>query len=138
MTIVLLRHASAGDRLDWGGDDMLRPLDRRGRAQARRCATRCSAAASRSCCRAPTCAARRPSPRSRRPSASRSSSTTGSPKAPAAPARVELLAERDGCVACTHGDIVEEMLGRTLKKGAAAVVRLEGNELRLIETLKAP
>ncbi|MGH2977341.1 MAG: SixA phosphatase family protein [Gaiellaceae bacterium] len=31
---VLVRHASAGDRRDWAGDDRLRPLDARGRRQS--------------------------------------------------------------------------------------------------------
>jgi 8-oxo-(d)GTP phosphatase len=35
-TIVLVRHARAGSREDWTGDDALRPLDDRGREQARR------------------------------------------------------------------------------------------------------
>jgi phosphohistidine phosphatase SixA len=32
--ILLVRHASAGDRFQWEGDDRLRPLDERGRRQA--------------------------------------------------------------------------------------------------------
>ena len=34
MTVLLLRHAWAGERDEWSGDDMLRPLDERGRLQA--------------------------------------------------------------------------------------------------------
>ncbi|HUJ55801.1 MAG TPA: histidine phosphatase family protein [Gaiellaceae bacterium] len=34
MSGILVRHASAGDRDDWEGDDRLRPLDARGRRQA--------------------------------------------------------------------------------------------------------
>jgi 8-oxo-dGTP diphosphatase len=34
MPILLLRHASAGSRRAWKRDDLSRPLDRRGRAQA--------------------------------------------------------------------------------------------------------
>lgn len=34
--MLLIRHASAGDRDAWDGDDLLRPLDGRGRAQAER------------------------------------------------------------------------------------------------------
>jgi 8-oxo-dGTP diphosphatase len=37
-TLVLVRHARAGDRSSWDGPDDLRPLDRRGRAQAQRLA----------------------------------------------------------------------------------------------------
>jgi 8-oxo-(d)GTP phosphatase len=36
MTLLLIRHASAGDRDDWVGDDLPRPLDARGRGQASR------------------------------------------------------------------------------------------------------
>ena len=34
MTIHLIRHATAGDRHRWDGDDLDRPLDTRGRGQA--------------------------------------------------------------------------------------------------------
>jgi 8-oxo-dGTP diphosphatase len=37
-SLLLVRHASAGQRADWDGPDELRPLDARGRAQARRLA----------------------------------------------------------------------------------------------------
>lgn len=33
MTLLLIRHASAGDSDQWQGDDRLRPLDARGRRQ---------------------------------------------------------------------------------------------------------
>jgi 8-oxo-dGTP diphosphatase len=36
VTLVLVRHASAGDSDEWEGDDRLRPLDRKGRKQAAR------------------------------------------------------------------------------------------------------
>jgi 8-oxo-dGTP diphosphatase len=32
--ILLIRHGSAGERDEWEGDDLLRPLDKRGRRQA--------------------------------------------------------------------------------------------------------
>ena len=34
MIVVFVRHARAGDREKWEGDDRLRPLDRKGRRQA--------------------------------------------------------------------------------------------------------
>jgi 8-oxo-(d)GTP phosphatase len=37
-TLLLVRHARAGDRDDWSGPDELRPLDAKGRAQAQRLA----------------------------------------------------------------------------------------------------
>jgi 8-oxo-(d)GTP phosphatase len=36
--LLLVRHGSAGDRSEWDGPDDLRPLDRKGRDQARRLA----------------------------------------------------------------------------------------------------
>ena len=39
MTTLLIRHASAGDRDAWAGDDRRRPLDHRGRKQAKRIAS---------------------------------------------------------------------------------------------------
>jgi 8-oxo-dGTP diphosphatase len=35
VTVHLVRHAKAGSRKDWHGDDLLRPLSKNGRAQAR-------------------------------------------------------------------------------------------------------
>jgi phosphohistidine phosphatase SixA len=40
--ILLIRHASAGRRHEWDGDDRLRPLDERGRRQARALAAQLS------------------------------------------------------------------------------------------------
>lgn len=34
MTLLLIRHAQAGSRKDWSGDDQLRPLSPKGRRQA--------------------------------------------------------------------------------------------------------
>lgn len=38
--LYLVRHAKAGDRSSWGGDDLVRPLSKKGRAQAARLAVR--------------------------------------------------------------------------------------------------
>jgi 8-oxo-dGTP diphosphatase len=40
VTIFLVRHAKAGSRRNWSGDDEVRPLSKPGRAQARALATR--------------------------------------------------------------------------------------------------
>ncbi len=45
-----------------------------------------------------------------------------------------LLRELDDAVACTHGDVIEAVLGRSLKKGAAVV--LDG--MREVEEIPAP
>jgi phosphohistidine phosphatase SixA len=132
VTSVLVRHGSAGDRADWDGDDRIRPLDQRGRKQA-----------------AALVELLRPlginrvlsSPYAR-------CSETVEPLAAALGLAVEyddrlaegagtaareLLAE-DGVVACTHGDVIEELLGHGLKKGASAV--FEDGEL--VREIPAP
>jgi broad specificity phosphatase PhoE len=121
VTSVLLRHASAGDRDDWEGHDHLRPLDARGRRQAAELVELLSSLAVRRVLSSPAvrCV------------------ETVEPLAAALGLDVEhdrRLAEgsgrsarellhEEGVVCCTHGDVVEDVLGRGLKKGAAVVLR---------------
>jgi 8-oxo-dGTP diphosphatase len=129
LTSVLLRHASAGDREYWDGDDFHRPLDARGRRQA-----------------AELVELLRPfkvhrvlsSPYVR-------CIETVEPLAAALDLPVELndrltegagpgaglLLHEDGVVCCTHGDIIESVLGRGLKKGAFVVMD-DGDDVREI------
>ena len=121
MTNVLVRHASAGDRRQWTGDDRLRPLDGRGRRQA---ASLVELLRSHQVLRVVS------SPYLRcietvEPLASARGLPLERDERLAEGARraaLELLRD-DGLVVCTHGDVVEEVLGRNLKKGAAAVMR---------------
>ena len=130
MSVILLRHASAGDRDEWDGDDLLRPLDKRGRKQAKRLRdvllahdvrrvlsspyVRCTQTV------APLGLDIEPDERL----------AEGAP-----PQRtLELLASLDDAVACTHGDVIEAVLGRDLPKGGAVV--LEGG--REVEEIRAP
>jgi broad specificity phosphatase PhoE len=120
VTSVLLRHASAGHRLDWEHDDHLRPLDARGRRQSgdlvellRPCGVRRILSSPFVRC-----------------------VQTVEPLAAALGLEVELderlkegqgaaaaeLLREEGVVCCTHGDIVEALLGRGLKKAAAVVL----------------
>jgi 8-oxo-dGTP diphosphatase len=122
VTSVLLRHASAGDRDRWPVADRLRPLDQRGRLQA-----------------AALVEILRPLGVSRVVSSPYVRCIeTVQPLAAALELQLEAdhrLAEgagsaalevvrEPGVVCCTHGDIVEAVLGRGLKKAAAVV--LEG------------
>jgi phosphohistidine phosphatase SixA len=130
VTSVLLRHASAGhrDRLQ-DGDDRLRPLDARGRRQAAELVDLLRPLGLRRLLSSPYV---------------RCIETVG-PLAAALElavepddrlaegsgrAALELLSE-DGVVLCTHGDVVDELLGRGLKKGAAVVLR-DGEVVREI------
>ncbi len=120
MTSVLLRHASAGDRDHWTVEDRLRPLDARGRKQAAALVELLRPLGVRRVVSSPyvRCV------------------ETVEPLAAALELPVEpddRLAEgaghaalavvrEAGVVCCTHGDIVEAVLGRGLKKGAAVVL----------------
>lgn len=132
MTSVLLRHASAGHRLDWEHDDHLRPLDARGRRQSAELVELLGPFGVR---------------RILSSSYVRCVQTV-EPLATALGLAVEQderlkegmggtaaeLLREDGVVCCTHGDIVEALLGRGLKKGAAVV--LEGGDI--VQELPAP
>jgi phosphohistidine phosphatase SixA len=117
---ILVRHASAGERRDWEGDDRLRPLDAKGRRQAEELVEQLAARSPRRVVSSPyvRCVA------------------TVEPLAAelglevelderlaegAGRAAVELLRE-DGVVACTHGDVIVDVLGRGLKKGEFVVL----------------
>ena len=120
MTSVLLRHAAAGDREDWDGDDFHRPLDARGRRQALEFVELLRPFGVRRVVSSPyvRCV------------------ETVEPLAAALELSVELddrlaegagasaidLLREDGVVCCTHGDIAEALLGRGLKKGASVVL----------------
>ena len=121
MTSVLVRHASAGDRHDWDGDDSLRPLDARGREQAAQLVELLRPLEVRRIVSSPftRCV------------------ETVEPLADALGLSVELdgrlaegagqaayvLVQEDGIVCCTHGDVVGDLVGRGLKEGAAVVLR---------------
>ena len=120
MTSVLVRHAAAGDREQWDGDDFHRPLDARGRRQAVEYIELFRPLGVRRVVSSPyvRCV------------------ETVEPLAAALELTVELddrlaegaggsavdLLREDGVVCCTHGDIAEALLGRGLKKGASVVI----------------
>jgi 8-oxo-(d)GTP phosphatase len=138
VTVVLLRHAAAGDRDEWEGDDRLRPLDKRGRKQAKALRELLADDGPRGVVSSPYLRC----------------TETVAPLSDALGLELELddrlaegaargdalaaLAEHDGFVACTHGDIVEAVLGRSLKKGAAAWLEVADGDVRVVRTLKAP
>ena len=125
MTSVLVRHASAGDRHDWAGDDRLRPLDARGRRQATELVELLGGLDLRRVVSSPyvRCV------------------ETLEPLAEELGLAVERddrlaegmgraasgLLQEEGVVCCTHGDVVGDILGHGLKKGAAVV--LEGGQV---------
>lgn len=137
MSVLLLRHARAGERAAWTGDDTLRPLDDRGLRQAlalrelaQRAIGRIVSSPYRRCVE------------------------TVEPLAEALGIPIELddrlaegaspqlalalLAELDGGLACTHGDVIEAVLGYGLRKGAVAVTDVGPDGAVVLEALPAP
>jgi phosphohistidine phosphatase SixA len=140
LAIILVRHASAGERGVWSGDDRLRPLDARGRKQAKGIV---SALADRGVDRILS------SPYIRcvetvQPLAAalgleveeRSELAEGAgPWAPSA--LVAGMADRNA-VLCTHGDVVEDLLGEPMRKGAAYVLEQTKDGLEPVDYLPPP
>jgi broad specificity phosphatase PhoE len=133
VTVVLLRHAHAVDRSAWEDDDRLRPLDKRGRRQAFALRTldvrRIVSSPSLRCIEtvAPLAAAR-----------SLSIEVDERLAEGAGRNAFSLLAELDGGLACTHGDVIDAVLGRELEKGGAAILDVAPGGLQLVRELAAP
>ena len=140
MTILLVRHASAGERKEWNGDDRLRPLDELGQRQAEgliellephRPSRVLSSGSVR--CRETV------EPLSRAlglPLEERVELAEG-----ASADEVQRLAAQlrdDVAVLCTHGDVVEDVLGEESEKGSTWIIRLEGGVLEPVEYLPPP
>jgi phosphohistidine phosphatase SixA len=135
MIVYLLRHARAGHR----ESDRLRPLDERGRRQAEALVDQL---AGRELARVVT------SPYVRcvqtvEPLAQ----ARGLPLqeddalAEGAGSRAALELLRSGAepvVACVHGDVVVELLGTKMKKGATAVLELNEDGIEVLERLDPP
>jgi phosphohistidine phosphatase SixA len=118
---VLLRHASAGDRDAWEGDDRARPLDRKGRKQSERLATELQGRGIQRIVSSPYVrCVQTVEPLARAlgvPVETDERLAEGASRDDA----LELVREATvPTVLCTHGDVVEELLGRHLKKGALA------------------
>jgi phosphohistidine phosphatase SixA len=118
MSVVLLRHASAGDREKWEGDDRLRPLDKRGRKQAKALRDRLLAYGVTRVLSSPYVRCMETVEPLGLDIELDERLAEGAPREDT----LALLAEADGAVACTHGDVIENVLGRSLKKGEAVTL----------------
>jgi 8-oxo-(d)GTP phosphatase len=120
VTSVLLRHASAGDRHDFEHDDSWRPLDERGRRQSDDLVELLRPFGVRRVVSSPyvRCV------QTVEPlAAALGVELEEDPRlAEGAGGAAASLLREDGVVCCTHGDIVEALVGRDLKKGAAFVL----------------
>jgi 8-oxo-(d)GTP phosphatase len=135
--IVLIRHASAGDREEWAGDDRLRPLDDKGRRRAEKLVEQLAGVAIARIVSSPyvRCVQTvEPLAKARGlPIEGRAELAEGSDPQEAA----RLLAAADGAAVCVHGDLAEALLGRSLKKGAFVLLEhvpdSGGEALELLE-----
>lgn len=130
MAAYVVRHAKAGDREAWQGDDRLRPLTKSGRQQADALAellknepidrilsspyVRCLQSVE-------PLAARR-----KRPIEPRKDLEEGA----GGESVIRLIKEFKGqhIVACTHGDVVEELLERLIEQGVIAGARAKNEK----------
>jgi 8-oxo-dGTP diphosphatase len=133
VTSVLLRHAAAGDRDHWDGDDFHRPLDARGRRESEALVELLRPFGVRRVVSSPyvRCV------------------QTVEPLAAALGLPLELddrlgegegraaldLIQEDGVLSCTHGDVARELVDRGLKKAAAVVLR-DGQVVRELPSPK--
>jgi phosphohistidine phosphatase SixA len=119
VSVVLLRHGWAGTRGQWDGDDRLRPLDSRGWEQARALPGQLRALGIRRAVSSPYTRCVQTLEPLGLPIEIDERLAEGASRDEAR----KLLTSLEDAVACTHGDVVETVLGRRLKKGAFAVLQ---------------
>ena len=137
--ILLVRHAWAGDRSEWEGDDRQRPLDERGRRQAEELVgllapyeigrilsspyVRCTQTID------PLARVRGLTIEPREELSEERQADAG--------AELVLSLESDVAVSC-HGGLSDAVCGRTQKKGEVFVLGLEDGQARLEGRLRPP
>lgn len=134
MRVLLVRHARAGARGEWEGDDGLRPLDGKGRKQAKRLAKTLEQLGATGLVSSPALrCVQTLEPAARRldlPIAQRDELAEGG-----GPAELlALLGEVGGDVPAlsTHGDVIAEVVGwgAPCKKGSIWILEVESGAIR--------
>jgi len=137
MTILFVRHARAGNRKEWQGDDRLRPLDERGRRQAEGLVdllrghgpTRVLSSSSARCRETVEPLARALGLTVEERTGLAEGASARDVRAVSAELHDEVV------VLCTHGDVVADVLGEESKKGSTWILRLDGDGLTPVEYL---
>jgi 8-oxo-(d)GTP phosphatase len=137
--LLVVRHARAGHRKSWEGDDRVRPLDERGRRQAEALPRQLAAfAVARIASSSHLRCTQTVEPLSRERGVeivSRTELAEGATR----DATIALLRELgDDALVCTHGDVLEELFGEDGQKGATRVVELQAGEPVVLEYLPPP
>lgn len=120
---IVLRHTSAGDKRDWNGDDLLRPLDSRGRTEAAGLAevlagygaARVFSSATARCMETVLPYAARMGADIRTDWAFSMGPPVAASKA-AAGRFVQLLADGEPTLVCTHGELVPDIIRRACER----------------------
>jgi phosphohistidine phosphatase SixA len=141
MHVLLVRHASAGDRHRWDGDDRLRPLDEEGRRQAQALAGTLAELGTRALCASPAvrCV------QTLEPAAALLGLEIETRSELAEDAtRDQVLSLLAGVEArlpapCTHREVIEALLpGHECEKGAMWVIEVDDGEVRAERYLPPP
>jgi 8-oxo-dGTP diphosphatase len=128
--LLLVRHASAGERGAWDGDDRLRPLDAKGRRQAARLVDVLAGHRVERVCSSPYLRCMQTVEPLGLPVEPREELAEGAGLA----ALAEVAAEGPGAI-CVHGDVLEALLGEVPPKGSVTLV---GPGLRPLATIPPP
>jgi 8-oxo-dGTP diphosphatase len=139
LIVYLVRHARAGSREDWVGDDRLRPLDERGRRQAEALVDQLAGRELRLILSSPYVrCVESVEPLARRRALEVEPAEALAEGAGTA-AALDLFGRSEGpLAACIHGDLAVELLGAKLKKGATAVLELGADGIEVRERLDPP
>jgi broad specificity phosphatase PhoE len=133
MSVLLVRHASAGNRKSWTGDDRLRPLDERGRREAEGLV---DALAGYHITRVVTSPYVRCHQTVEPLAAARGLQVEERDELAEGASRQEalaLLAEPGTGAFCTHGDVVEMLLGEESPKGSTWILHVDAGEVVPLE-----
>jgi phosphohistidine phosphatase SixA len=136
--LILVRHASAGRREEWSGSDRLRPLDDRGRRQAEDLVAALAAYPVERILSSPYVRCTQtvmPLGAQRRLDVEERLELAEGANRESTLALIHEV-EGSGLVVCTHGDVVEELLGDGMKKGEARVLLREPDGFRNLATIR--
>jgi phosphohistidine phosphatase SixA len=138
VTVFLVRHGSAGKRSKWEGDDRLRPLDEKGRAQAQGLVALLGERGVERILTSPYVRCRETveplADALGLPVEERDELAEGASRQTALALVAELAGEP--AVLCTHGDVVDELAGEETKKGSTLLLSSDG--LRRLDYLPPP
>jgi phosphohistidine phosphatase SixA len=136
--VLLVRHASAGKRKEWTGDDRVRPLDERGREQADRLIEVLAGHEVEGVLSSPylRCVQTVEPLASARGLAVEPCDELS--EGAGAAALIGVVPRGGAAVLCVHGDVLAEIFGEELSKGSTTLVESRDGGLDRVATIPAP